>query len=84
MIKEIKYPYKELTDLERERSDLYRGYHMADYSQLYVYYYTEKDLGVGYSIIVSLEESKKDKFGIYNFGPTAKDITDIDYLVEHI
>ena len=83
-MKIIKYPYKELTDLERERIDLYRGYHMADYNQLYVYYYTEKDLGVGYSIIVSLEEAKKDKFGIYNFGPTAKDITDIDYLVEHI
>ena len=83
-MKRIKYPYKELTDLERERIDLYRGYHMADYSQLYVYYYTEKDLGVGYSIIVSLEEAKKDKFGIYNFGPTAKDITDINYLVEHI
>lgn len=83
-MKRIKYPYKELTDLERERIDLYRGYHMADYNQLYVYYYTEKDLGVGYSIIVSLEEAKKDKFGIYNFGPTAKDITDIDYLVEHI
>ena len=83
-MKIIKYPYKELTDLERERIDLYRGYHMADYNQLYVYYYTEKDLGVGYSIIVSLEEAKKDKFGIYNFGSTAKDITDIDYLVEHI
>lgn len=83
-MKRIKYPYKELTDLERERIDLYRGYHMADYNQLYVYYYTEKDLGVGYSIIVSLEEAKKDKFGIYNFGPTAKDITNIDYLVEHI
>ena len=83
-MKIIKYPYKELTDLERERIDLYRGYHMANYNQLYVYYYTEKDLGVGYSIIVSLEEAKKDKFGIYNFGPTAKDITDIDYLVEHI
>ena len=83
-MKRIKYPYKELTDLERDRIDLYRGYHMADYNQLYVYYYTEKDLGVGYSIIVSLEEAKKDKFGIYNFGPTAKDITDIDYLVEHI
>ena len=83
-MKRIKYPYKELTDLERERIDLYRGYHMANYNQLYVYYYTEKDLGVGYSIIVSLEEAKKDKFGIYNFGPTAKDITDIDYLVEHI
>ena len=41
-MKIIKYPYKELTDLERERIDLYRGYHMADYNQLYVYYYTEK------------------------------------------
>ena len=83
-MKIIKYPYKELTDLERERIDLYRGYHMADYNQLYVYYYTEKDLGVGYSIIVSLEKAKKDKFGIYNFGPTAKDITDEEYLIDHI
>ena len=60
----IKYSYKELTDHERERIDLYRGYHMTNYNQLYVYYYTEKDLGVGYSIIVSLEEANKDKFGI--------------------
>ena len=32
MIKEIKYPYKELMSLERDRIDDYKGYHMADYN----------------------------------------------------
>lgn len=36
MIKEIKYPYKELTNLERDRIDDYRGYHMADYKDVHV------------------------------------------------
>ena len=84
MIKEIKYPYKELTDLERDRIDDYRGYHMADYKDVHVYYTTEKCLGVGYCIVVSLSKAKKDKHGLYNFGPTAKDITDEEYLIDNI
>ena len=80
MIEEIKYPYDKLTDLERERIDLYRGVHMSDYNHVYVYYYTDMDLGVGYSIIITLEPAKKDKHGLYNFGPTAKDITDEEYF----
>lgn len=84
MIEEIKYPYDELTDLERERIDLYRGVHMSDYNHVYVYYYTDMNLGIGYSIIITLEPAKKDKHGLYNFGPTAKDITDEEYLINHI
>lgn len=83
MVKEIKYPYEELSELERQRIDLYRSYHLADYKDIHVYYSTEKDLGVGYSIIVSLDNAIKDKFGIYNFGPTGKDITDEENLLKN-
>ena len=48
MIKEIKYPYKELTDLERDRIDDYRGYHMADYKDVHVYYTTVGTLNAMY------------------------------------
>ena len=54
MIKEIKYPYKELSELERERIDLFRGYHLAGYDNVHVYYVTDLSLGIGYDIIVSL------------------------------
>lgn len=83
MIKEIKYPYKELSVLERQRIDLYRAHNLVDYKDVHVYYTTEKDLGVGYSIIITLSAAKKDKYGIYNYGPTAEEITDIDNLLEN-
>ena len=79
MIKEIKYPYKELTDLERDRIDDYRGYHMTDYKDVHVYYTTVGTLGVGYQIIVTLSKVTKDN----NFGSTATEITDIDNLIEN-
>ena len=78
MIKEIKYPYKELTDLERDRIDDYRGYHMADYKDVHVYYTTVGTLGAGYRIIVTLSKVTKDN----NFGATATEITDDDNLLD--
>ena len=77
MIKEIKYPYKELTDLERDRIDDYRGYHMADYKDVHVYYTTVGTLGAGYRIIVTLSKVTKDN----DFGCTATEITDVDNLL---
>lgn len=77
MIKEIKYPYKELTNLERDRIDDYRGYHMADYKDVHVYYTTVGTLGVGYRIIVTLSKVTKDN----DFGGTATEITDVDNLL---
>ena len=77
MIKEIKYPYKELTDLERDRIDDYRGYHMADYKDVHIYYTTVGTLGVGYRIIATLSKVTKDN----DFGGTATEITDVDNLL---
>ena len=77
MIKEIKYPYKELTNLERDRIDDYRGYHMADYKDVHVYYTTVSTLGAGYCIIATLSKVTKDN----DFGGTATEITDIDNLL---
>ena len=77
MIKEIKYPYKELTDLERDRIDDYRGYHMADYKDVHVYYTTVGTLGVGYCIIATLSKVTKDN----DFSGTATEITNVDNLL---
>lgn len=77
MIKEIKYPYKELTNLERDRIDDYRGYHMADYKDVHVYYTTVGTLGAGYRIIAALSKVTKDN----DFGCTATEITDVDNLL---
>ena len=77
MIKEIKYPYKELTDLERDRIDDYRGYYMADYKDVHVYYTTVGTLGVGYRIIANLSKVTK----VNDFGGTATEITDVDNLL---
>ena len=78
MIKEIKYPYKELTDLERDRIDDYRGYYMADYKDVHVYYTTIGTLGVGYKIMVTLSKVTKDN----DFDGTSKEITDEEHLLE--
>lgn len=77
MIKEIKYPYKELTNLERDRIDDYRGYHMADYKDVHVYYTTVGTLSAGYRIIATLSKVTKDN----DFGGTATEITDVDNLL---
>jgi len=85
MIKEIKYPYKELTDLERDRIDDYRGYHMADYKDVHVYYTTVGTLGVGYRIIITLDNIKQvGMYGKFDFGPNAKEITDEEYMIDNI
>lgn len=81
MIKEIKYPYKELTDLERDRIDDYREYHMADYKDVHVYYTTDLRVGVGYSFIVSLHEFKTSDD--IEFDDVTKDITDIHHLLDN-
>ena len=77
MIKEIKYPYKELTNLEIDRINDYRGYHMADYKDVHVYYTTVGILCVGYRIIATLSKVTKDN----DFGGTATEITDVDNLL---
>ena len=82
MIKEIKYPYKELTELERKRIDTFRGYHMVLYDNIHVYYVTDFSLGVGYDIIVSLFEFK-DASEI-KCNDNTKNITDVEYLADHI
>lgn len=82
MIKEIKHPYNELTDIERERIEEFRGYHMVDYNQVYVYYVTDLNLGVGYDIIISLRQIN-NSLNI-NFDDITKNITDEEYLVDHI
>ena len=82
MIKEIRHPYNELTDIERERIEEFRGYHMADYNQVYVYYVTDLNLGVGYDIIISLRQINNPLH--INFDDITKNITDEEYLVDHI
>lgn len=82
MIQEIKYPYEELSELERQRIDDYRGYHMADYKDVHVYYTTEGTLGVGYRIIITLDNIKQVS-GKFDFGPTAKEITDEETLLDN-
>ena len=82
LYREIKYPYEELTKLERSRIDDYRSCHLASYDQIYVYYTTANTLGCGYHIIVSM--SKVDDINnALDFGSTAKDITDIDNLLDN-
>ena len=74
MIKEIKHPYKELSELERERIDLFRGYHLAGYDIVHVYYVTDLSLGTGYDIIVSLHTFTNASS--IKFDDVAKNITD--------
>ena len=76
MIKEIKYPYKELSKLEKERIESFRSYHLVDYNNIYVYYITDLSLGAGYEIIVSLNKIKNTKN--IEFNDITKNITDID------
>jgi len=83
LYREIKYPYEELTNLERSRIDDYRGYHLASYDQIYVYYTTTNTLGCGYHIIVSMSQVNDENDNTLDFGPTARDITDIDNLIDN-
>jgi hypothetical protein len=82
MIRRVKHPYKTLSDLERERIDLYKDKNKLSDDDVYVYYTTDMDLGAGYSIIIASSKAVKDKHGVYNFGPSAIDITDVDNLIE--
>ena len=83
LYREIKYPYEELTALERSRIDDYRSYHLASYNQIYVYYTTANTLGCGYHIIVSMSQIDDNGDYTLDFGPTAQDITDIDNLLDN-
>ena len=83
MHKEIKYPYRMLTDLERKRINDYIKANNTNYKKIYVYYTTDFMVGAGYSIIISdiyvpnnekLQNIIKDSY---------KDITDLDNLLEN-
>ena len=76
MIKEIKYPYSELSKLEIDRIDLFRGYHFVGYNSIHVYYVTDLSVGAGYDIIVSLHEFNNTSEII--FDDVTKNITDIE------
>ena len=81
MIKELKYPYENLTKLEKERIDLFRNYNFSSYDDIHVYYITELRTGAGYNIIVSLHEIKNTSD--IKHDDTTKDITDIDNLLHN-
>jgi hypothetical protein len=81
MLKEIKYPYKELSDLEIHDIEIFRFYHLASYNNIHVYYTTDLRVGAGYNIIVSLHEFKTSDD--IKFDDVTKDITDIDNLLDN-
>ena len=81
MIREIKHPYKELTNLERERIDLFRGYHASGYNNIHVYYVTDLSLGAGYDIIVTLH--KFNRASDITFDDVTKNITDEENELEN-
>jgi len=80
MIRRIKYPYNELSEIEIERINEFKSFYQVDYADIYVYYTTEGTLGVGYNIIISLTSVKHDE-DTYDFGETANNITDTDNLI---
>ena len=80
MIKEIKHPYKELSELERERIDLFRGYHLAGYDNIHVYYVTDLSLERGYDIIVSLHMFANASS--IKFDDITKNITDDEHKLK--
>jgi len=81
MIKEIKYPYSNLSRLERERIDHFKGYHMASDDNIHVYYVTDFSLGAGYDIVVSLHTfNSADEIKLDD---VTKNITDIENLIEN-
>ena len=80
MVKEIKYPYSNLTRIEKERIEEFRGYHMASHNDIHVYYMTDFSLGAGYDIIVSLHEFD-DIDGFED--DVTKNITDLENLIEN-
>ena len=82
MIRKIKYPFTELSTLEIKRLEEFKTFHNVNYEDLYVYYTTEGTVGVGYCIIVSLTPVKKNTYDI-DFGSSARDITDIDNLIDN-
>ena len=82
MTEQIKFPYLELSEIELKRVQEFIKFHKVDYKDIYVYYTTEQTLGVGYNIIVSLTPVKKDE-DEYDFGETARNITDTDNLIDN-
>ena len=80
MIKEIKHPYKELSELERERIDLFRSYHLVGYDNVHVYYVTDLSLCTGYDIIVSLHTFTNASS--IKFDDVTKNITDIEHKLK--
>lgn len=89
MTEHIKFPYSELSEIELKRVQEFIKFHKVDYKDIYVYYTTEQTLGVGYNIIVSLTPVivsltpvKKDE-DEYDFGETARNITDTDNLIDN-
>ena len=80
MIKEIKHPYKELSELERERIDLFRSYHLVGYDNVHVYYVTDLSLGTGYDIIVSLHTFTNASS--IKFDDVTKNITDDEHKLK--
>ena len=82
MTEQIKFPYPELSEIELKRVQEFIKFHKVDYKDIYVYYTTEQTLGVGYNIIVSLTPVKKDE-DEYDFGETARNITDTDNLIDN-
>jgi len=81
MIEEIKYPYSNLSRLEKERIDHFKGYHMAQNDDIHVYYVTDFSLGAGYDIVVSLHTfNSADEIKLDD---VTKNITDIENLIEN-
>ena len=81
MIKEIKYPYSNLSRIEKERINDFKGYHMAMDDNIHVYYVTDLSLGSGYDIIVSLHMF--DNAHEIKLDDVTKNITDVETLIEN-
>ena len=79
MIKEIKYPYSNLSRIEKERINDFKGYHMVSDNDIHVYYVTDLSLGSGYDIIVSLH--KFDNANEIKLDDVTKNITDVETLI---
>jgi hypothetical protein len=81
MIKEIKYPYSNLSRIEKERINEFKGYHMANDDNIHVYYVTDLSLGAGYDIVVSLHQfNSVDEIQLDD---VTKNITDVETLIEN-
>lgn len=82
MTRLIRFPYDELTYLERERIVDFKNVYKVDDKDIYVYYTTEGTIGAGYNIIVSLTPYTEND-GEIDFGYTYRNITDINALIDN-